>query len=440
MPELDTSVAGFGLRTTAPVERVKLESSKLVAPTALPLLARRHVPAPKMSPPIVRVDSFGAKGDGLTDDTAAIRRAVASMSQGGTLVFTEGRIYRKREVVIVEHPDVTLWGYGAILYTVVTDDEASVKAGSGVAIHLRGARDALYGLTITSNLRTRPIGHPNESGVVLAGEDQTVMDNRFEYVGIFAENARHFTIARNVVYRCVTDGIHTTNNSSDGQVLSNVVRQTGDDLIAVVNYGLGEPTMGRVLIEGNDVAGNYWGRGISVVGGQDVVIRDNKIDRTQAAAVMVHSETSWSTANVRRVVVEKNRITNMEVLPIEFDPIQVRRHVSGHAAIDVFGQGNQQVSDVLVRDNTITRARSDGVFVRGNACRVRVSRNTIVSAGDSAIHIETNRAEACPVVCDQNKHDGKPVAPDGCLPSGSELQQPRAPHVSVAGPASAISP
>jgi hypothetical protein len=70
-------------------------------------------------------------------------------------------------------------------------------------------------------------------------------------------------------------GIHITSNSSFGKLVGNVVQQTGDDMIAVVSYRLGEPNVRPVLIEDNDVADQHWGRGIAVVGGRE--IRNNRI-------------------------------------------------------------------------------------------------------------------------------------------------------------------
>ena len=63
-----------------------------------------------MTPPVVYVRDFGAKGDGVTDDTAAINEAIASMTRGGTLVFDPGKTYRKNANVVVSKPGVKLWG------------------------------------------------------------------------------------------------------------------------------------------------------------------------------------------------------------------------------------------------------------------------------------------------------------------------------------------
>ena len=63
-----------------------------------------------MTAPIVYVKNFGAKGDGVSDDTAAINRAITSMATGGTLVFEPGKTYLTRKNVVVNKPNVKLWG------------------------------------------------------------------------------------------------------------------------------------------------------------------------------------------------------------------------------------------------------------------------------------------------------------------------------------------
>src|SRR5262249_28767618 len=162
----------------------------------------------------------------------------------------------------------------------------------------------------------------------------------------------------------LADGIHVTTGSNHGRVLDNVVRQTGDDMIAVVNYGLGEPTIGDVLIAGNDASDQYWGRGISVVGGRDIVIRDNRVSRTPfGRGILAHSETSYETANVRNVLVENKRVSDVQPQPPSYTP-EGRSKKTGHGAIDVYGQGDQQVSNVRFSHNQISTADRDGIFVR----------------------------------------------------------------------------
>jgi hypothetical protein len=255
----------------------------------------------------------------------------------------------------------------------------------------------------------------------VASDDQQVIDCRFEYAGIFVRKARRFVVARNVVYRSTADGIHVTSGSSSGLVAGNVVRETGDDMIAVVNYGLGEPTVGDVLIEQNDVAGQYWGRGIAIVGGRNIAVRRNKVARTPfGAGILVHSETSYRTANVRGVLVEENEIREVQTRSPEYNPARKRRR-TGHGAIDVNGQGEQQVSGVTIRKNVIEGTAQDGVTVRGNACDIQISANELRRIGRRPIHVERRAGPSCAVACAGNRLGTALIASEPCSAAPSWL-------------------
>ena len=177
-------------------------------------------------------------------------------------------------------------------------------------------------------------------------------------------------------------------------------------MIAVVSYGLGEPDVGDVLIEDNDVSSQYWGRGISVVGGHDVKIRNNSISRTPfGAGILIHSETSYQTSNVRNVLVESNQIRDVQTTVPAYNPAGKTRK-TGHGAIDVFGQGSQQVSGVTISNNSIQDAARDAIFVRGNSCEIDVVGNSTAGIGGDAVRIEPSAGAACRIDCRGNTVSG----------------------------------
>lgn len=61
---------------------------------------------------IVSVKDFGAQGDGVTDDTAAIQAAVTSMAEGGILYFPPGKYRLTDEIVIPPYGGLILQGEG----------------------------------------------------------------------------------------------------------------------------------------------------------------------------------------------------------------------------------------------------------------------------------------------------------------------------------------
>ncbi len=218
--------------------------------------------------------------------------------------------------------------------------------------------------------------------------------------------AKRFSVARNVVYSSTADGIHVTTGSAQGVVVGNVVRENGDDMIAVVSYGLGEPNVGPVLIEDNDVSAQYWGRGISVVGGHDVEIRRNLVSLTPfGAGILVHSETSYNTSNVRNVVVDSNQVRYVQTRRPTYNPAG-RWKKTGHGGIDVYGQGNQEVSHVTISKNIIEDTDRDAIFVRGNSCDIDIVGNRAAGVGRDAVRIEIEAGSNCRVACRDNTVSG----------------------------------
>jgi hypothetical protein len=64
--------------------------------------------------PVINVRTFGAKGDGTTDDTSAIMAAVAELTNGGTLYFPPG-VYMAQSIVMIDKLYTTLVANGAII-------------------------------------------------------------------------------------------------------------------------------------------------------------------------------------------------------------------------------------------------------------------------------------------------------------------------------------
>lgn len=279
-------------------------ASVTAALTALVPDAPASVPA-RLAARVVRdVTAFGATGDGATDDTAAIQRAVDSLEPGDTLAFPAGT-YLHADLITVERAGVRLEGLpGATLEATAPDRVAIVLRGDGVA---------LSGFTLTAPNATRRLGALEHHRIVLdRGSGQVVEGNHVEggpAAGIFAFGASDFAISGNTVENTMADGIHLTFGARDGTVTDNAVRHSGDDCIAVVSY-VGDGAIVSGISEiGNSCVDSYNARGFSVVGGQDIEIRGGRVDLTRAAGIYLASEGSFDTYAAHRVQVVDNHIT-----------------------------------------------------------------------------------------------------------------------------------
>lgn len=123
--------------------------------TAIPKLAHAHVEQ------TLDVTSFGAKGDGISDDTDAIASASREVSvKGGTLVFPKGTfIFNPARAKILVGSVTTIRGPGTI----------KVKPGSGKYEYIIGAPDpisplstiVLDGLTVDQNVEENQVAIVN---------------------------------------------------------------------------------------------------------------------------------------------------------------------------------------------------------------------------------------------------------------------------------------
>ncbi|KTE23153.1 MULTISPECIES: glycosyl hydrolase family 28-related protein [unclassified Sphingopyxis] len=94
---------------------------------------------------------YNAKGDGSTDDLAAIEAAIAAAPVNGTLTFPAG-VYIVSDTVDIARNDLTIVGYGAVLKAKASTSFEYVLYGTGISnVKIRG-------LTIDANQANRTSG------------------------------------------------------------------------------------------------------------------------------------------------------------------------------------------------------------------------------------------------------------------------------------------
>lgn len=177
-----------------------------------------------------------------------------------------------------------------------------------------------------------------------------------------------------------------TNGSVNGRVLNNVVREVGDDMIAVVSYaqsgnailnttkGLldalnkGTGLNKNILIAGNNVSNNYWGRGISVIGGDSVTITGNTVTGVPGAGgIMVAREHNWRSHGVNNVLVEKNTVQNIQNTWPPYNPGNKFTGVrSGHGTVELHDfMFTDEYADPAIREKLTVK----NVMVRNNVMK-----------------------------------------------------------------------
>jgi hypothetical protein len=403
------------------------------------------------------VRSFGAKPNDDADDSAEIQKALDALKSGETLFFPSGR-YLVNRSLRVSKPGVTITGENATLHATNPDD---------MALFIQADDVTVASMTFTAITEGRR-NAPRHARVVINGDvskgdrvrGTVIRDNRIVNAdkpgtpganaastgGIMVLHADRFLIAGNTVARTLADGIHITAGSRNGRVLNNVVRETGDDMIAVVSYSdsgkavhnsaqkladawdenVAKRLNRNILIAGNRVSGQYWGRGITVIGGQSVTITRNTIENvTHGAAVLLAREASFQTFGVENVVVEGNLIRGVQTDPPTYDTPKKYTPDSrtGHGAIEVHAalfddeaedsklRGALAVRNVLVRGNTVERSAVSSV-------RLGVPIDQTLRDGDVSRHARNGKIEN--VSMQNNRFDE--VKGDGIKVMGAQLQ------------------
>lgn len=460
------------MATVAPTTPPPAPTAVSVPPSATPASCDAAPTVPSVPVSTVSVATFGAIPNDGVDDSVAIQRALDSLTTGQWLVFPPGQ-YEHNRTLNVRVANVTLYGEGATLFGTNPADQALMVKASGARV---------YGFTLKANTDYRragawtarlviygadaPLGYISK--VVLQGNkilpavntSGSIGSNSAASAGILVYQARDFTIAGNTVARSLADGIHITAASRNGRVLNNTVRETGDDMIAMVTYlpsawrtnaastpgwidtYLSQARVQNILVSGNTVNGQYWGRGISVVGGASISIKDNNVSNTtQAAGILVGREEVYNTTGVDNVLVTGNTLTNVQTTSPAYVPTGSNFTTlnatlssgvkAGHGGIEVHSLTQQSdadnpalrpaimVSNISIKDNRITSAQKDGIRVGSYSYQATVRDITVQNNQMSQIGLlplaGTFLDGGGPTLhCANNTLDGNVVTPGIC--------------------------
>ena len=329
-------------QTKATTTTVK-QAATATTTTAAPKPATPTVPVP--TGVLVSVADHGAIANDSGDDQAAIQEAIDSAPPGSTVVFPPGT-YVHSDYLTVHTQGVKLFGYGATL--VATNP-------SRHALILRADNTEVSGFTLIGSPTVR-MNAEEQMGIALHYTNgSTVRDNVVRgtsSAGIFVWGSSNYAVRNNTVENTMSDGIHSVGGSSYGIVEGNTLRNVGDDCFAVVSYIAERAISNHITIRNNSCVGGK-ARGVSVVGGSDVLIQGNTIEASGAAGIYLASEPSYNTYAAKRVTVVGNTLRGVNVNP------NIR-----HGAVFIWGRAGSattadgatstlQNEDLLIQGNTI---------------------------------------------------------------------------------------
>jgi len=302
-------------------------------------------PVPPAYPPsgrVLQLAAFRAMGDGRTDDTRAVQRALDALRPGDELQVPAGKTYRHTKVLRVHTLGARITGGGTFLATaqasssfLVDADRVTVDGSLTFRLASSTKRWETY-----DQMKLRLGAH---TGIVISG----VTVDGSAAAGIYVGAATHFLLVDVTVRNTRADGIHITEGSSYGVVTGATVSNTGDDGIAVVSY-LGSRLAHDIAVTSPRFSGQTWGRAFSVVGGTRVTWKDIFATGSSAAAVYIAAEPGYRTWGSSHVTVTggtielANRTTSVQ-----------------HGAVLIYnGETGQTNTDITVQGLTIRSTRA----------------------------------------------------------------------------------
>jgi hypothetical protein len=268
------------------------------------------------------------------DDTPAIVAALAAAkAQGKAVYIPVGRFLHTRFTI----DGVTVYGEGeaSILHANDPDQKKIEVKGNGASVR---------------NLKSSTVANVRTNGYHFKMQDATnfIIDHVWVIggngAGIFIDGGSNGIVTNNYVEGTMADAIHNTKGAHHIVVVGNIIRNSGDDCVAVVSYTRQPVMCSDILVEKNDSRLSH-ARAYTVVGGQNVTIRNNKLDDTESAGIYISSESAYNTYGVNNVLVENNRVDS------------AASRITSHAGLFTSSSNGFTVENVFYKNNTVTNDR-----------------------------------------------------------------------------------
>ena len=306
---------------------------------------------------LVNPKDHGAKGDGTTDDAEALEKAFAAVPAGGGIVlFPAGTYLKDQSRVAVTKSHTLLWApnrratiHGTVRsLTEQERDDELCGVRQQALVFQRTVGGGIYGLRFTSNATERTscaedcqILLDTVDGIDIVG---TEVDGA-SACGVFAWSSAAESRSQNLFVEgnffhhtlCGFDSPHARRPPLLvlAELYFNAAPSLGDDGIACVTYSPEDPRCGEMKWWGNVYLGGAHGRGMAVIGGEDISIHHNWIIGAAAAGLIVASESAYTSASSERIELRSNYIVDSPNGSVD----------NGHSSILISG-GNAQAEPI----------------------------------------------------------------------------------------------
>jgi Pectate lyase superfamily protein len=266
--------------------RLTVPAGSRAAWTVIDLLDSQLVGAPRVRPVAANVLAFGADPLGRRDSAGAFDRAIATAMRRHLEVYVPPGTYQVNRHIVVD--GVTIEGAGS-WYTIIKGHQVSLgtpapdgSVHTGVGFYGKdaaagGSRNVhLSGFAIEGDVRER-IDTDQVNGVGGAMSDSTI-DGLYVHhtkVGMWFDGPMtRLRVTNNVIADQIADGLNFHTGVTDSVVSNNVVRNSGDDGLAMWSEKTEDA---RNTFSRNTVQTPVLANGIAIYGGTDNTVSGNLV-------------------------------------------------------------------------------------------------------------------------------------------------------------------
>jgi Right handed beta helix region len=324
--------------------------------------------------PTCPITSFGAVGDGVSNNASAIQKTFNYAASNKCTALIPTGTFAYSGTLVARGIAVIGTGAGSILKAMDTNNEALTLTGDGGSI----SNLVIQGIGSTRNVTYQA------AMIWVSGATNftvnNVLINGGSCVGIFDAGGQAGLIQNNTVENTLADSITNTNGAYNITVKGNRVINSGDDGISNNSYLSDSNTVHNIIVQGNTIMYNKWGRGLEVSGGSNITFTGNYVDNLDGYADMyVASEAEWNTQNVSAITVTGNTF-------VDGGPNQ------GTAIIYNSEAGSTTIAGVNINGNQFVNPKAGAVQFAGNGSETGLVIQNNTDFSTSAFSFSSNRS------------------------------------------------
>lgn len=254
---------------------------------------------------------FGAKGDGTTNDTSAVQKAIdyASKNSDNNVVFIPEGTYLVRNLSLRENVILTGEGEGSVLMA-----DPSCKVWDGILKCKNLSSVNISNITFDGNKPT--VWGDDQEGVVniwiTSCSDVNIYDCTFQknwYLGVCLKDSNGINIENNrfIDLDC---GVLTSSSPSNDIIIRNNYFDGAEYSEPISIFGMEEGYHENILIENNIIKNHTMGSGILLRAVRNVTVRGNTIDNCGTGIYCTSKTYNKKEYGVYNAIIEDNTIIN----------------------------------------------------------------------------------------------------------------------------------